>query len=134
MIFMTNSEELSIYDKWLELATRADEITMVSPYFTFHDLLIEQCRLGKKLTLITTLRYPTQPEILRRVFTEINVMYHAGALHAKIYLFLKDQSAFAALIGSSNLTQNGFKTNLEANICVSEGRWCISPKIIYDER
>ena len=91
MIFVTNSEETSIYDRWLELAGQADEITMVSPYFTFHDLLIEQCRLGKKLTLITTLQYPTHPESLRRVFTEMNVLYHTGALHSKIYLFLKDQ-------------------------------------------
>ena len=120
MKLVTNSAEHTFYDVWRSLADQADDLRVISPFFTFHKPLLECVRRGTHIRVVTTLEFPTHPASLQAILAEMEVSYHPEKLHSKIYLFNRNDEPFAALIGSSNITQAGFTTNLEANIWITE--------------
>lgn len=67
--------------------------------------------------------YQTSPLFIKMFLSNSNVRFikeTCGTFHPKLYLFHnKDNSDWAAIIGSSNFTSHGFSKNTEANILLT---------------
>ncbi len=95
------------------LALRSKRLYLASPYFTLAAPIIEAAESGKDVRLLVGLNPATTPEALKAVFgrPSVAIRYLTSRFHAKIFVF--DE---AALVGSANLTHNGFAQNREASI------------------
>jgi hypothetical protein len=101
-----------------DLVTSASHISIAAPYVTTTDELVDAARRGSRVDLLVGLNAITTPAALAAVFDEpnIRVRYYAHhRFHAKIYLF-----DTAAMLGSSNLTDGGLKSNREATILLDQ--------------
>lgn len=121
-----NKTENDHYSVILNDAKKSDKIFIVSPFcyadFTkfFND--IASGNLLKSISFITTLK---DDEVIFKVPALRSFLLEAGKhnisatihikenLHAKIYLFYKDEQPISAIITSANVTENGLKRNYE---------------------
>lgn len=64
----------------------------------------------------------TSPEFIEKYLHNRKIRYcknSEGVFHSKVYLFYNTEKDWAAFIGSSNFTRNGFDSNVEANVLIS---------------
>lgn len=97
------------------LASKASRLHLAAPYFTDAGPIVAAASAGKQVQLLVGLNVSTDPAALGQVLRTPNtaIRYLTHRFHAKIYLF--DDTA---LLGSANLTKNGFMANREAVICL----------------
>jgi hypothetical protein len=97
------------------MVLKARDLWIAAPYVTMTQELVEAASHGKSVRLLVGLNESTSPKALSAVHGLPNcaVRYFTHRFHAKIYLFNDE-----ALIGSSNLTDGGLRSNREATICV----------------
>jgi phosphatidylserine/phosphatidylglycerophosphate/cardiolipin synthase-like enzyme len=90
---------------------------LAAPYFTVAEPLVRAAQTGKAVQLLLGLNAATSPKALKAVSgtPNLSVQYLTRRFHAKIYVF--DD---AALLGSSNLTDGGLRSNREATICLDQ--------------
>ena len=100
-----------------ELAENSKRLFLAAPYFTHAEPVLEAINQGKSVQLLVGLNAVTSPNSLRAIHgrPEVAIRYLTHRFHAKIYVF--DD---AALLGSSNLTEPGFRSNREAVICLDQ--------------
>lgn len=114
-------------------ALNADKMLIVSPYcytdFTKFFSDIASNNLIKSISLITTLK---DDEVITKVpalqsFLSAADEYSIDAkisivenLHAKIYLFYKDEQPISVIITSANITENGLSRNYECGYHTSD--------------
>lgn len=100
-----------------ELAENSKRLFLAAPYFTHAEPVLEAINKGKSVQLLVGLNAVTSPNALRAIHgrPEVTIRYLTHRFHAKIYVF--DD---AALLGSSNLTESGFRSNREAVICLDQ--------------
>jgi len=98
---------------FMHLIAQSSGLHLAAPYFTEPDQLLEAAGNGKTVRLLVGLNPATSPQALRRLrgVTNIDIRYFTSRFHAKIYVFDR-----AALLGSSNLTDGGLRSNREAVI------------------
>jgi hypothetical protein len=96
-----------------DLVSRSSRVYAAAPYVTETGELLEAARKGKAVDLLVGLNSSTSPDALKAIIDEpnIRIRYYTDRFHAKIYLF--DD---AALVGSSNLTDGGLRSNREATV------------------
>jgi len=118
------------FDIIRQLLSKSDEVFLVSPFLYqdfesfFQGLSIDKI----KIELITTCA-PRGTEQLKKPFSLKSfgeqAAKHSGewpsigidqALHSKIYVFYKNNKAFAGIVTSANLTDSGLKNNHETGI------------------
>ncbi|MCY4241058.1 MAG: phospholipase D family protein, partial [Rhodobacter sp.] len=99
------------------LIARSSRLHLAAPYLTRSDEILEAAGNGRTVRLLVGLNPATNPPALRRLHgvTGIDIRYFTSRFHAKIYVF--DQ---AALLGSSNLTDGGLRSNREAVILLDQ--------------
>ncbi len=112
-IFSNGPNRDFVINPLTSLIERSSRLHLAAPYFTESDQLLEAAKNGKTVQLLVGLNPATKPSALRRLrgVTNIDIRYFTSRFHAKIYVF--DQ---AALLGSSNLTDGGLRSNREAVI------------------
>lgn len=106
----------------------------ISPYFTDSQYVEEFFNKGrnKSLKLLISLNPSTHPASLRRLFKfreehehDIQIRYIDPQLHSKLYVLASERAGGLfddmerecwAMVGSSNMTQNGFYRNIETNV------------------
>ena len=100
-----------------QLCDASNQLDLATPYFTEPELVLEAATRGKTVRLLVGLNAITRPESLRKLHgvSNISIRYLTNLFHAKIYIF--DD---VALLGSSNLTDNGLVRNREAVICLKQ--------------
>ena len=89
---------------------------------SIHTKLKELEEKGVKGRLITTTFLAfNDPETLKQLlkYPNLSVRIYDGDLHIKGYIFHNDNNLNTILIGSSNLTQNALKSNLEWNLKIT---------------
>ncbi|WP_135381795.1 phospholipase D family protein [Vibrio tasmaniensis] len=106
----------------------------ISPYFTdsqYVEAFFDKGR-NKSLKLVISLNPSTHPASLRRLFQfreelehDIQIRYIDPQLHSKLYVLASERAGGLfddverecwAMVGSSNMTQNGFYRNIETNV------------------
>lgn len=77
---------------------------------------------SKLTTLVVGLHfYQTDPDFIEHYMTNSHVRFikkTEGIFHSKVYLFYNKEDDWAAIVGSSNFTKQGFHFNDEANILI----------------
>lgn len=96
---------------------QSTRLWIAAPYVTMTQDLLEAATKGKSVYLLVGLNASTTPEALSAVHGVPNlaIRYFTHRFHAKIYLFDS-----GALVGSSNLTDGGLRSNREATIRLDE--------------
>lgn len=106
----------------------------ISPYFTdsqYVEAFFDKGK-NKSLKLVISLNPSTHPDSLRRLFQfreeykhDIQIRYIDPYLHSKLYVLSSERAGGLfddierqcwAMVGSSNMTQNGFYRNIETNV------------------
>lgn len=104
-----------VINPFSKLIASSSSVHLAAPYFTEASPIIDAARAGKQVQLLIGLNFATSPEALRQVFgiPGLAIRYLTYRFHAKIFVFEN-----AAILGSSNLTDGGFRSNREAVICL----------------
>jgi len=106
----------------LKCGENADHIKIAAAYFSDMELIKKWVGEGKHIDLYVALQAPTKPEALRLVSqldtTKVNLYYVTKSFHSKCYLFNKGENANVGFIGSSNFTNGGLFSNIEANMLI----------------
>jgi hypothetical protein len=108
-----------VINPFTDSVSGSTQISVMSPFVTRVDDLIEAAKSGKRVDLLVGLNSTTSPAALSKAHQQhgIQVRYYAHhRFHAKVYLF-----DTAAIIGSSNLTDAGLMYNREATIVLNDG-------------
>jgi hypothetical protein len=116
-IFSNGPRKDYVINPFNKLIASASRLHLAAPYFTYADPILEAVKNGKSVQLLVGLNAATSPDALRKVheIPNLAVRYLTRRLHAKIYIF-----DYAALLGSSNLTDGGLFSNREAVICLDQ--------------
>lgn len=104
-----------VFNPFKAMLQGCSEVYVAAPYVTVTDDLAEAARRGISVRLLVGLNLSTSPKALAILHKNPNctVRYFTGKFHAKIYI-----SDNGALIGSSNLTDGGLRSNREATMWV----------------
>jgi hypothetical protein len=104
-----------VFNPFKAMVQNSTDLYIAAPYVTETGDLVEAAQAGKSVWLLVGLNTTTSPKALSAVHNRPNcaVRYFTNKFHAKIYLFDK-----TALVGSSNLTDGGLRSNREATIWV----------------
>lgn len=120
LTLLSDTKQLSyLFTKWCKDAARIRVVVAWagthSPVFT----ALSNARNRIEVLVVGLDFHQTDPMFLRsfRKLVRIGRAQSSYTYHPKLYLFETD-TAFALLIGSSNLTRGGFDKNEEANVCI----------------
>jgi hypothetical protein len=116
-IFANNSSSTTVRGAFQTYAAGTATIRLVSPFFSYADLIDDLAKSGRTVALIVRLGEATSPRDLRQALSNPNVkvrFYTSRKFHTKLYIF----GDKCALIGSANLTESGLQSNREAVITV----------------
>lgn len=120
IIANTRTQKKIVDEIFHKKLSACDQLWIASPFFSNSELL--QTIINKRIAvkIVVGLQFPTSPKLLRSVMknrkTRIETKFYDSDFHSKIYIFFKKGKPTAALVGSSNFTEAGMKTNIETNI------------------
>jgi hypothetical protein len=116
-VFSNGPSKDFVINPFQSMARKSSRLWVAAPYVTMTQDLLEGALNGKSVYLLVGLNVSTSPDALAKVhgIPNCEVRYFTRRFHAKIYLFDNE-----ALVGSSNLTDGGLKSNREAMIWVDQ--------------
>jgi phosphatidylserine/phosphatidylglycerophosphate/cardiolipin synthase-like enzyme len=116
-IFSNGPSKDFVFNPFTNLMHKATRLHVAAPYVTETKDLVEAAKSGTVINLLVGLNGSTSPQVLSLVHgvPNIAVRYLTHRFHAKIYI--ADSSA---LLGSSNLTDGGLRSNREATIYLDQ--------------
>lgn len=115
-VFSNGPSKDFVVNPFTTMVSESTEICVAAPYVTETADLLTAAKQGKSIKLLAGLNATTSPEALAAIHCEPNIAirYFTHRFHAKIFIF-----DTAALVGSSNLTDGGLRSNREATILLS---------------
>ena len=135
MQIINNSSDTNHTKRILGLCKDADELVIASPFcFPNFDAFVSNIAKDgsiRKITFITTMKNEEAVEKIDALLSFRKVMEEHGIdwkiridnkLHGKVYIFKKNDTPFAAIITSANLTQHGFELNHEWGCMIEDAK------------
>ncbi len=122
-IITNNVSELSIRDKIQEFLPKSNKVIIAVAFFNDSELIKQILESGSTVTLIVSLRPPTNYYALKDVLHKdnLNTFYLGPEFHSKIYAFIDNKKAIiSSIVGSSNLTSGGLDNNIETNVILQD--------------
>jgi HKD family nuclease len=112
-VFSNGPSKDFVVNPFTDLMHKSTQLCIAAPYVTETTALLSAAKSGVSVRLLVGLNASTSPKALSEVFELPNlaIRYLTRRFHAKIYI-----SDTAALVGSSNLTDGGLRSNREATI------------------
>ena len=104
----------------IDLAKKSDKIKVAVAFLTDNEVLDSFISSKKEIELIVSLRPPTSPSTLRKVYLTANTRFLGVSFHSKIYAFYKGNKLTNCVIGSSNFTNGGLVKNIETNVLIDD--------------
>jgi len=117
---ITDSSTGKEFDK---LASDASNIIIAVAFFSDSTIIKKLIDSGKKISLIVSLRPPTNYYSLKEILHKENVeiLFLGDDFHSKIYCFYNSkEKIISSIIGSSNFTSGGFNNNIETNLITTD--------------
>lgn len=95
-----------------------DEVCIASAFFSETEALRKMVDDNINISLIVSLRFPTNCYSLEKIYylQNVEVKFLLNDFHSKFYIFLKRKKPVASIIGSSNFTNGGLENNIETNL------------------
>lgn len=118
-IITNNISELSIREKIQGFIPKSKKVVIAVAFFNDAELIKQILESGTTVTLIVSLRPPTNYYALKDILHKdnLNTLYLGPEFHSKIYAFIDNKNAiFSSIVGSSNLTSGGLDNNIETNV------------------
>lgn len=111
----TNGSKAYVINPFSHFAAAASELHLAAPYFTSADVILDELKKGKTVRLLVGLNAATDPNALSKLYglPNLAIRYLTRRFHAKIFIFDN-----FAMVGSSNLTDGGLRSNREAVVCL----------------
>ena len=122
-IITNNISELSIREKIQEFILKSKKVVIAVAFFNDAELIKKILESGTTVTLIVSLRPPTNYYALKDILHKYNLitLYLGPEFHSKIYAFIDQNNAiFSSIVGSSNLTSGGLDNNIETNVILHD--------------
>ncbi len=115
-----NESTLVAFNK---LAKQYSKIIVAVAFFSDSKILDGLLQAGKEITLIVSLRPPTNYYSLKQLLhrENIEILFLGDEFHSKIFAFYNDGGIESAIIGSSNFTNGGLSNNIETNVVITSG-------------
>jgi hypothetical protein len=112
-VFSNGPTKDFVINPFTDLTLETAQLYIAAPYVTETGQLLSAAKNGVSVKLLVGLNASTTPQALAAVYgiPNISIRYLTHRFHAKIYI-----SDTAALVGSSNLTDGGLRSNREATI------------------
>ena len=104
----------------IDLAKKSDKIKVAVAFLTDNQVLDSFISSKKEVELIVSLRPPTSPSTLRKVYLTTNTRFLGVSFHSKIYAFYEGNKLTNCVIGSSNFTNGGLVKNIETNVLIDD--------------
>jgi len=116
-IFSNGPAKDYVFNPLTRMMHRSTRLCIAAPYVTETGDLLSVSKSGTSVDLLIGLNASTSPEALSLVHGQSNIAirYLTHRFHAKIYI-----SDSAAMVGSSNLTDGGLRSNREATILLDQ--------------
>ena len=116
-IFSNGPDKDFVVNPLIRLMAKSRSVHLAAPFFTEPEPIRDAVKAGKSVQLLVGLNDSTSPDALLRLqgIPNLAVRYLTRSFHAKIFIF--DD---AAMIGSSNLTDGGLRSNREAVMCLEQ--------------
>lgn len=124
MKIITNKiTEDSTLDSFKKLSKPASKIIIAVAFFTESSIIEKLLKSGKEISLIISLRPPTNYYSLKKLLHKknISISFLGDEFHSKIFSFYnEDWEIISAIIGSSNFTNGGLHKNIETNVIITQ--------------
>ena len=104
----------------ISLADESDKIRIAVAFLTDTDVLTYFLNTKNTIELIVSLRPPTNPKALRKIYQKTNTRFLGTDFHSKIYCFYENDELKTCVIGSSNFTNGGLINNIETNVLIDD--------------
>lgn len=107
-----------------ELAEQSSKIIVAVAFFSDSEIIDGLLQSGKQISLIVSLRPPTNYYSLKQLLHKenIEILFLGDEFHSKIFAFYNnDWEIESAIVGSSNFTNGGLSNNIETNIVITSG-------------
>jgi len=122
-IITNKISELSIREKIQEFLPKSKKVIIAVAFFNDAELIKQILESGTTVTLIVSLRPPTNYYALKEILHKNNLdtLYLGPEFHSKIYAFIDSKNGIiSSIIGSSNLTSGGLTNNIETNVILQD--------------
>ena len=113
----------STFDTIEQLSVNANKIVVAVAFFSDSTVINNWLESGKKVSLIVSLRPPTNYYSLKEILHKENleVSFLGDDFHSKIFSFFNNNDKIiSTMIGSSNFTNGGLLKNIETNVVLTE--------------
>lgn len=113
----------STFDIFMKLAQNSNKIVIAVSFLGDIKIVDEMLSHDKKIHITVSLRPPTNFYTLKELMIRENVeiSYLGDDFHSKIFSFYNDKDELtSSIIGSSNFTNNGFRSNIETNVVITD--------------
>lgn len=116
-IFSNGPDKDFVLNPLNRLIAKSARVYLAAPFFTEPEPIRDAVKSGKAVQLLVGLNASTSPEALGQLqgIPSLALRYLTHRFHAKIFIF--DD---AVMIGSSNLTDGGLRSNREAVVCLDQ--------------
>ena len=123
---LTNNERKNMKFIFEEMENFYDSILIATAFFSETETIIKMIDKNINISLLISLRFPTDPYALEKIYVHqnVDVKFLSNDFHSKFYIFLKDNIPVAGIIGSSNFTNGGLEKNIETNIFSKDIYFC----------
>lgn len=117
-LLVYNEDHENLAGRIADLAKNSTTITVAVAYFSDKNMVFEWIKDGISVDLIVALTPPTNYYLLKKLMPKknISIRYLGKEFHSKIYSFMKQGRHLSGIVGSSNFTGGGLKSNIETNI------------------
>lgn len=133
-LYTNSSSSKTIRNAFYNSAINNCEVLISSPFFSYSEIINEILNINThcKFKIIVRLGPATSPDALQKIihFDNILIRYFTSQkFHSKIYIFPEK----SAIIGSANLTNQGFQSNNEVcvELDISDYRFDEITKLFY---
>ncbi|MFK3866296.1 phospholipase D family protein [Pseudoalteromonas rhizosphaerae] len=106
-----------------QLSKSADVIVITVAFFSDPAIVNKLIESGKSITLVVSLRPPTNYYSLKDILhnRNVDILFLGDDFHSKIYGFYNSEKVIdSAILGSSNFTNGGLHNNFETNLITKD--------------
>ena len=131
---LTNNKFKTMKSLFEEMENSYDTLFIASAFFSETETVMKMIDKNINIVLLVSLRFPTNPYALEKIYyhQNVTVKFLSKDFHSKFYIFLKNDTPVAGIIGSSNFTNGGLENNIETNVFSRDSQFSKNLKVHFE--